>query len=203
MDLPYSAACERNQTPILQVISPYLKNARTVLEVGSGTAQHAVFFAQANPQLVWQTADQQHYLDGIHARLATANLENVLLPIELDVNRSDWNTVKQKFDLIYTANTLHIMSAQEVQAFFKGLPEISDSQSLLIIYGPFKYGGQFTSEGNQAFDQSLRSRDVGSCIKDFEEIESLAKQQGFELVLDQAMPANNQCLVWQRSINIE
>ena len=203
MDLPYSAACERNQAHILQVMSPYLNNARTVLEVGSGTAQHAIFFAQANPQLVWQTADQQHYLAGIHAQLAAANLENVLLPIELDVNRSDWNTVKQKFDLIYTANTLHIMSAQEVQAFFKGLPVISDSQSLLVIYGPFKYRGQFTSESNQDFDQSLRSRDVGSCIKDFEEIERLANQQGFEIVLDQTMPANNQCLIWQRSASIE
>ena len=199
IDLPYSAACERNQQPILQVITPYLQKAKTVLEVGSGTAQHAVFFAKAYPELVWQTADQEHYLAGIHAQLKVANLENVLSPIELDVNREDWNTKQLTFDLIYTANTLHIMSEQEVQAFFQGLPTVSDSQTTLIIYGPFKYKGQFTSASNQDFDQSLRSRGVGSCIKDFEEIERLANQQGFELLLDQTMPANNQCLILEKA----
>ena len=199
IDLPYSAACERNQQPILQVITPYLQKAKTVLEVGSGTAQHAVFFAKAYPELVWQTADQEHYLAGIHAQLKAASLENVLSPIELDVNREDWNTKQQTFDLIYTANTLHIMSEQEVQAFFQGLPIVSDSQTTLIIYGPFKYKGQFTSASNQDFDQSLRSRGVGSCIKNFEEIERLANQQGFELLLDQTMPANNQCLILEKT----
>ena len=198
IDLPYSAACERNQQPILQVITPYLQKAKTVLEVGSGTAQHAVFFAKAYPELIWQTADQEHYLAGIHAQLKAANLKNMLSPIELDVNRSDWNTAKQKFDVVYTANTLHIMSDQEVQAFFKGLPTVCDLQALLVIYGPFKYSDQFTSQSNQDFDQSLRSRGEGSCIKDFEEIERLANQQGFELLLDQTMPANNQCLIWQK-----
>jgi len=199
IDLPYSAACERNQQPILQVITPYLQKAETVLEVGSGTAQHAVFFAKNHPELVWQTADQEHYLAGINAQLKAANLKNILLPIELNVNSSDWNTAKQTFDVIFTANTLHIMSEQEVQAFFKGLPTVSDSQTKLIIYGPFKYKNQFTSESNQDFDQSLRSRGVGSCIKDFEEIERLANQHGFELLLDQTMPANNQCLILEKT----
>ena len=196
---PYSAACERNQEPIFQVIKPYLENAKTVLEVGSGTAQHVVFFASKFPQLVWQTADRLEYHAGIHAQLDAANVNNVLLPIELDVNHSDWNTDGKKYDVVFSANTLHIMSKNEVIDFFDGLANISHDQTTLLIYGPFTYEGTFTSESNQLFDVNLRSRGVCSCIKAFEEIQRLAADQGFSLLRDQAMPANNQCLVFWRS----
>jgi len=199
LNLPYSAACERNQEPIYQVIKPYLENAKTVLEIGSGTAQHAVFFASKFPQLIWQTADRLEYHAGIHAQLDAAHVSNVLLPIELDVNHADWNTDGKKYDVVFSANTLHIMSNKEVNAFFEGLANVSHDQTILLIYGPFTYEGAFTSESNLRFDENLRSRGVGSCIKAFEEIQRLTAGQGFSLSLDQAMPANNQCLVFQRS----
>lgn len=197
-NLPYSPACERNQDVILAVISPYLSQSKSALEIGTGSAQHAVHFARAFPELTWQTSDQTHYLDGIRAQLKNASLENIKYPIELDVNQKDWNVDGQLFDVVYTANTFHIMSQSDMDAFFAGLSSVTAAKAFLVVYGPFKYAGEFTSESNQSFDQSLRSRECGSSIKDYETINALAEEQGFHLIQDHAMPANNQCLVWQK-----
>ena len=198
MKIPYSEACERNKAPILEVLSQYFDRAESVLEVGSGTAQHAIWFAAAKPHLRWQTSDQQSYIEGIEAQLALANLSNVVSPILLDVNQDVWAENRTLYDLVYTANTLHIMSETDVEAFFAGLNQVMGDQASLVVYGPFKYAGGFTSESNQAFDLSLRSRGVGSGIRDFEWVNRLAEQQGLCLVEDHKMPANNQCLIWSR-----
>lgn len=198
MKIPYSEACERNKGPILDVLNQYFDQANTVVEVGSGTAQHAVFFAEAKPHLRWQTSDQQPYLDGINAQLAVAKLSNVISPIMLDVNQEVWVENGALFDLVFTANTLHIMSESDVEAFFAGLQQLMTDQARLVVYGPFKYSGRFTSDSNQAFDLSLRSRGVGSGIRDFEWVNRLAEQQGLYLLEDHKMPANNQCLIWSR-----
>jgi hypothetical protein len=201
--IPFSEACERNKDVILEVITPYLEKVGTVLEVGSGTAQHAIHFSQALSSLQWQTSDQSEYLDGIHAALNNAKLigrgpSKVLCPIELNVNQTTWVENSQRFDAIYTANTLHIMSHADVEQFFAGLGAVTHVGSYLIIYGPFKYQAKFTSDSKANFDASLRSRGVGSAIRDFEVINELAQTQGFDLLKDYSMPANNQCLVWQR-----
>ena len=195
--IPYSEACERNKDPILKVIRPYLMAVNRVLEIGSGTAQHAIFFADALPHLRWQTADQEHYLEGIRAQLNNAKLTNVESPLEIDVNQATWLAKPDKYPLVYTANTLHIMSEVEVRKFFTGLNQVIDDDAILIIYGPFCYHGKFTSQSNADFDASLRSRGVGSGIRDFELIQSLAKELNFSLIEDVPMPANNQTLVWQ------
>ncbi|MGH1427976.1 MAG: DUF938 domain-containing protein [Arenicella sp.] len=198
INLPYSPACDRNKEAILNVISPYLSRSKKLLEVGSGSAQHAVYFSAVFPELIWQTSDQCHYLDGIKAQLHNASLNNVLPPVELDVNQKNWGFNGQLFDAIYTANTFHIMSQSDVDAFFQGLSDVVTDSSFLFVYGPFKYAGNFTSDSNRDFDHALRSRDCGSSIKDFEDVNALASQQGFKLVEDRSMPANNQCLVWQK-----
>lgn len=195
--IPFSEACERNKDVILEVITPYLKQMESVLEIGTGTAQHALYFAEQNPHLRWQSSDQTHYLDGIKSQLRNAKLANVLPPFELDVNQSPWLAEDKEFQGIFTANTLHIMSDNDVAAFFKGLPEVTGQGTYLMIYGPFKYHGKFTSDSNAQFDQSLRAREVGSCIKDFETVSELAALAGFELVADHKMPANNQCLIFE------
>lgn len=195
--IPYSEACERNKDPILDVISPFLEKVDRVLEVGSGTAQHAVHFAQAHPHLYWQTADQDDYLEGICAQLDNAKLNNVRRPFALDVNQAQWLPEPSRFPVVYTANTLHIMSESDVRCFFSGLKQVSTDDALLIIYGPFSYGGKFTSSSNATFDASLRSRGVGSGIRDFELIQALANDAEYSLVKDISMPANNQTLVWQ------
>jgi cyclopropane fatty-acyl-phospholipid synthase-like methyltransferase len=204
--IPFSDACERNKDVILETIKPYLEQAASLLEVGSGTAQHAIHFSQELSSLQWQTSDQLEYLDGINAALNNAKaighcLDTVEPPIELDVNQAVWIKNGQRFDAIYTANTFHIMSQNDVERFFSGLPAVTQHGSYLIVYGPFKYQGKYTSESNQNFDASLRSRGVGSAIRDFELVNGLAHTQGFDLLVDYAMPANNQCVVWQRNAN--
>ena len=198
MHIPYSEACERNKDPILSVLQPYLKDTSSVLEIGTGTAQHAVYFAAANPQLSWQTSDQQAYIEGINSQLSVAKVGNVEEPIVLDVNQDPWLKKSSEFDMVYSANTLHIMSTSDVEAFFNGLSAVLTDTGSLVVYGPFKYNGQFTSDSNAAFDQRLRERGVGSSIKDFEWVNELAEKEGFSLLEDVRMPANNQCLIWSK-----
>ncbi len=202
INIPFSEACERNKEIILQTIKPYLSEVISVLEVGSGTAQHAIHFARALSHLKWQTSDQLAYLEGINAALSNAEkthteLDNLIRPFELNVNQAVWDKTNTQYQAVYTANTFHIMSESDVQQFFTGLGTVTQFDSYLIVYGPFKYANKFTSESNDQFDQTLRSRGVGSGIRDFEWVNSLATDQGFELLNDHSMPANNQCLVWQ------
>ena len=199
MEIPYSEACERNKNPILSVLNSHFDSVKTVLEVGSGTGQHAVFFAGEKPHLIWQTSDQASYLDGINAQLNVAQIANIERPLELDVNQSPWIKSGATYDLVYTANTFHIMSENDVQAFFSGLPTVLNPACKLVVYGPFKYEGKFTSESNAAFDQRLRERGVGSGIRDFEWLNELAADCNLQLLEDHAMPANNQCLVWSKT----
>ena len=196
IEIPYSEACERNKDPILRVMSDLLDKVESVLEIGSGTAQHAVYFASEKPHLIWQTSDQSDYLNGIEAQLSVAGVANVLPPIQLDVNQSSWDAQGRKFDLVYTANTFHIMRQEDVEAFFRGLKQVASNESVLVIYGPLKINGQFTSESNLAFDQRLRARGVGSAIRDLEWVENLARDAGFRLEHNHYMPANNQCLIF-------
>ena len=196
--LPFSAACERNQPFILKELKPYFSEISSVLEVGTGTAQHALYFAKSETHLTWQTADREDYINGIRAQLSFANLDNVLAPITLDVNQANWLSTYQKYQAVYTANTLHIMDWPSVESFFAGIPKVTQANALLFIYGPFKYAGEFTSNSNGEFDQTLRLRGVGSAIRDFEAVQECANSVGFQLVKDISMPANNQLLIWRK-----
>ena len=197
--IPFSQACERNKFPILEILIDHFKEVNSVLEIGSGTGQHAIYFAKNMPQLIWQTSDQNENLNGIQAQLKNCDVGNALLPISLDVSQKNWNVNSQIYDAVFSANTLHIMSMEKVQQFFEGLNAVTKSGSILAIYGPFKYNGEFTSESNMQFNQSLISRGVGSGIRDFEEIDCLASTQGFSLQHDYPMPSNNQCIIWQNN----
>lgn len=193
---PYSAACDRNRDPILAVLREYFSDRHHVLEIGSGTGQHAVHFAAALPHLIWQTSDRVEHHEGICLWLDEARLPNVLPPITLDVN-DPWPA--QTFDAIFSANTLHIMSWPEVQRLFEHLPQVMSARAKLVIYGPFNYGGQFTSESNAKFQQTLKSWGAHMGIRDFEAVDALAQAAGLRLLKDSAMPANNRCLVWQKT----
>lgn len=195
---PFSAACERNRDPILAVLRPHLADRQRVLEVGSGTGQHAVHFAAAMPHLIWQSADRADYLPGIEQWLAEAGLPNTPAPLTLDVNDA-WAAPATRFDAIFSANTLHIMGWSEVERFFAHLPIMLEANAVLAIYGPFNFDGRFSSESNAAFDAALRADNPKRGIRDFEAVDALAKDIGFTLIQDYAMPANNRCLVWRRS----
>jgi hypothetical protein len=192
---PFAPACERNKEPILAVLQPYFGTRRRVLEVGSGTGQHAVFFASALPNTVWQTSDLDENLPGIRLWLDGAALPNLPPPLSLDVT-GEWP--KQRFDAVFTANSLHIMPWSAVEQFFAGLDTVLESDALLAVYGPFNYRGTYTSDSNREFDGWLKQRSALSGIRDFEKVDALANRIGLQLVKDHAMPANNRLIVWSR-----
>ena len=195
-DKPFAPACERNRDPILAVLRAHFADRSRVLEIGSGTGQHAVHFAAALPFLVWQASDVAENLPGIRAWLDEAKLANTPAPIELDVNGADWPAAP--FDAVFSANTLHIMSWPEVEKLFATLDAITTRDAKLAIYGPFNYDGAFTSESNAAFDRSLKKRAPHMGIRDAEAVDALARRAGFALIDDVAMPANNRTRIWQR-----
>jgi cyclopropane fatty-acyl-phospholipid synthase-like methyltransferase len=194
MNKPHAPSCERNREPILAVLREHFADRRAVLEIGSGTGQHAVFFAAALPWLTWQASDRAENLPGIRAWLEAAALPNTPPPLELDVNGA-WPA--QRFDAVFSANTLHIMSWAEVGRLFACLPGVMAPDFRLVVYGAFNYGGRFTSESNAAFDAWLKERAAHQGIRDFEAVDGLARGAGLVLVEDRAMPANNRCVVWQ------
>ena len=196
MHKPFSPACERNQDVILAVLRRHFVDRTQVLEIGSGTGQHAVHFARALPQLVWQTSDVQAHLAGIRQWLAEARLPNTPPPLAFDINAAPPDA---SFDAVFSANTLHIMGWPEVQQLFATLPRLMRAGALLTVYGPFKYGDSFTSPSNAAFDASLRIDHPQRGIRDFEAVEALAQAAGLALVEDREMPAHNRCITWRRA----
>ena len=195
MEFTLSEAAERNKTPILQVIRGEFAGTRTVLEIGSGTGQHAIHFASHLPEICWQPSDTGDYLPLLRQRIQGARLRNLREVIELDVRAATWPI--EAVDGIFSANTLHIMSWSAVGHFFRGVGSVLTHPGVLCVYGPFRYGGQYTSESNGAFDEYLRKRDPQSGIRDFEAVNALAGERGLQLAADHAMPANNRLLAWR------
>jgi len=193
----YSQACEENREPILAIIGEVFANAHSILEIGSGTGQHAVYFAHRLPHLIWQPSDLAENHASIHAWREESGLVNVLPPIGLDVTASAWPD--GAYDGLFSANTTHIMSLQKVKSMFSGIGNLLQTGAHCCLYGPFNYNGAFTSESNKRFDSWLKSRDPASGIRDFEVIAELADANGFVLMDDNKMPANNRLLVWKKS----
>lgn len=194
-DKPFAAAAEENKQPILGVIEPLFQDLRTVLEIGSGTGQHAVFFAARMPHLLWQTSDLPANHAGIRAWIVDSRIANVLPPLTLDVTGA-WPP--GPYDAVFSANTAHILSFNQVAAMFRGAARVLAPAGLFAIYGPFNYGGRHTSESNARFDQSLRARNPASGLKDVDDLGAMARAGGMELSGDFAMPVNNRTLVWRR-----
>lgn len=195
MSKPFAPHCERNKEPILAVLQPYFANRRRVLEIGSGTGQHAVFFAQSLPNTTWQTSDLEENLPGIRWWLQEAGLPNLPPPLLLDVT-GDWP--KQRFDAVFTANSLHIMPWTAVEQCFAGIGAVLEPDGLLAVYGPFNYHGTYTSDSNREFDCWLKQRSALSAIRDFEKVDALAQRICLQLVKDHPMPANNRLIAWSR-----
>jgi len=192
----HSEASERNKRPILAILETAFERCTRVLEIGSGTGQHAVHFARGLPHVRWQPTDLEENLPDLEARLAAEAPANVAPAIRLDVREHPWPVTA--FDGVFTANTLHIMSFEAVGHFFQGIGEALETGGVLCVYGPFSYAGRHTSASNAEFDRYLRRRDPVSGVRDFDEVAVLARRVGLELVTDHAMPANNRTLVWRR-----
>lgn len=194
---PFAESCDENREPILSVIQPLLIDRYSVFEIGSGTAQHAVYFARQMPHLVWHTSDCVEYHEGINMWLQEAGLGNTRNPVVLDVSTSDWP--RQEFDAVFSANTAHIMHWHDVESMFSGIGSVLCSGGCFFLYGPFNYNNRYTSESNARFDNWLKNRDPESGIKNFEDLDKLAQHAGMQLKNDFKMPANNRILYWEKS----
>ncbi len=192
MTLPFAEACEQNKQVIFDAIAPWLRGE--ILEIGSGTGQHAVYFAGRLPGIVWQTSDRAENLPGIRAWIEDSGLDNLPAPLELDVC-SAWP--EAFFDMVFSANCFHIMHPPAVAASIEGAGRVLRPDGVLAVYGPFNYGGRYTSASNAQFDQFLRARDPDSGIRDFDWLDGLAREAGLQLLQDIEMPANNRTLIWQ------
>ena len=190
----FCQACENNKAPILEVLRSLLVVRHSLLEIGSGTGQHAAFFAAELPHLVWQTSDVPANHAGIEAWID--GVDNACAPIDLDVNASDWPV--QRYGAVFSANTVHIMHWPTVINMFGGISGVLDPGGVFALYGPFNYRGEFTSPSNEAFDGSLRAGDPGMGIRDFEAVRDLGASLDLTVLADHTMPANNRLLVWER-----
>ena len=203
---PFSQACENNKRGILDRIKDQFQAGNVVLEIGSRTAQHVAFFAQMMPLVRWLPSDIPENLATLVECLDGDLNDNITPPVALDVTQSVWpvnaasaSDPNEGVDGVFSANTLHIMPWSAVECFFDGAGRVLRPGGKLCVYGPFKYGGEFTTPSNAQFDASLRSQYAESGLRDFERVAELAEAQGMHLIADHDMPANNQLLIWQKS----
>ena len=192
----FSQAADNNKAPILTALIEWLADRARVLEVGSGAGQHAVHMAQALPRIAWQPTDCSDVLPALINNVSAYGGENVLTPISLDLGLNQWPPVP--VDCVYAANVMHIVSPAFGENLIRGAAKSLAESGLLVLYGPYKYSGAFTTPSNANFDQWLKTRDRQSGIRDFEWVCGLATDAGLALVEDRSMPANNQMLAFRR-----
>jgi cyclopropane fatty-acyl-phospholipid synthase-like methyltransferase len=194
--LPFSDACERNKDPILEVLRRALAGRVHVLEIGSGTGQHAVHFAAHLQEITWQPTERLAGLAALESRVRQHGSSNLRAPAVLDVSQKIWPV--RSVDAIFSANTLHIMSWMEVQAMYAGIDAVLKPRGILCLYGPFRYHGRHTAPSNERFDAELRERDPRSGIRDIDEVCALAAGFRLRLTADHDLPANNRLLEFAR-----
>jgi len=197
---PYAESSEVNKIPILAVLKDIFAERKRVLEIASGTGQHAVYFGRELPHLTWQPSELKQSIAGIQAWLDEAQLTNVLAPLAIDVNDAKWPV--STVDAIFNANTVHIISWPEVERMFTHIARVIELGGCVCLYGPYNYNGKFTSESNARFDGWLKSRDPKSGVRDFEAVNRLAVSYGLQLLHDIEMPSNNRILVWLAEKNV-
>jgi len=193
MTLPFSQSCENNKLVILEVLERHFKAPGALIEIAGGTGQHAQFLSAALPHVQWQSSDIPGNVELLNQRLKAAELP-LALPFDVTQETFDYPQV----DYVFSANCLHIMPATAVVDFFRHMKTLLKLGGLLCVYGPFKYKGEFTSPSNANFDLWLKGNNPLSGIRDFETVCELAANAGLELIEDNAMPANNQLLVWKK-----
>lgn len=199
MTKAFAPAAERNQQPILDVLRRTLPLEGLVLEIASGTGQHACFFSKRLTKIRWQPSDASpEALDSIAARVREAGRDNLLPPLELDVRATPWPLADA--DAIVCINMIHIAPWEATVALFEGASRILEEAQSLITYGPYRLHGTHTSQSNAAFDQSLRARNAEWGVRDIDDLQALGEETGFALGERVAMPVNNMTLIWTRGV---
>ena len=192
----YSPAAEKNKTPILEELRERLAPTARVLEVGSGSGQHALHFTEALPEVRWQPTEHPAVMPALEANLGAAGREAILPPLALDLATDSWPT--GPFDAVFAANVMHIVSVLLGEALLRGAASVLGEGGQLLLYGPYRFGGAFTTESNAEFDQWLKARDPASGVRDFEAVAAAAEAVGLVLEDNRAMPSNNQLLCFRR-----
>jgi len=199
MDKPFSKACENNKKPILDVIGDYFNDSGLVLEIGTGTAQHAMYFAEKLQKLYWQTSDRSENIEGINLRVNEYTRYNLGRPLAIDVTQKEWQI--DSCQGVFSANTSHIMNWHMVKNMFVGVGNILMPEKYFCLYGPFMFNGKYTTTSNESFDKKIQERDPKSGLKNFEDLQRLAESQGLSFFKRHDLPANNNVLVWQRTMD--
>ncbi len=195
-DKPFAPYAERNSAPILNVLRVEFAHVSRVLEIGSGTGQHAACFAAALRHLDWHTSDLEENHAGISAWVEDAALANLHVPLLLDMR--DAQPVRRQYDGVFSANTAHIMSMKSVKNMFAFVAGSLQDDGVFCLYGPFRQNGEFNTPSNAAFHESLMSRDPDMGIRDLVDLDAEGERHGLRRRRLYAMPANNHVAVWTR-----
>jgi len=194
----YSQAAENNKRPIAEVMGRHLTQGASVLEIGSGSGQHAISMSREFPTITWLPSEREVMIPILRANLALHGSINIQPPLTLDLTDFTWSD--DSVDVVYAANVMHIVSEDLGEDLIRLAAEALRPTGLLMLYGPYKYEGRFTSASNAAFDQWLKDRDPASGVRNFETVDAIARSVGMMLMADYEMPANNQMLLFQREI---
>jgi cyclopropane fatty-acyl-phospholipid synthase-like methyltransferase len=195
-DRPFAEYAARNAAPILEILQREFRNSSRVLEIGSGTGQHAVTFAAALDHLQWQTSDLDENHGGIRAWVDNAGLDNVSAPLSMDVREASVN--ESAYDAAFSSNTAHIMGIDAVEKMFSLIGKALHDGGVFCLYGPFRRDGAFNTQSNADFDANLRERDPVMGIRHIETLDDFAAAAGLKRTRFYAVPSNNNVAVWVR-----
>lgn len=197
----WAPAAERNREPILDVLRDVLPACGTVLEIASGTGQHAAYFAAALRQLDWQPSDAEPAAcASIAAWVAQAALPNLRAPLALDVGAWPWPL--EAADAIVCINMIHISPWASTLALFDGAARVLGDAGVLYLYGPYRRDGAHTAPSNAQFDAQLRNRNPAWGVRDLEAVVAAGRAAGFDLEAVVPMPANNLSVVFRKAVPV-
>ena len=197
MDKYHAESTRRNRTPILEVLKKEIEGSKKLLEIGSGTGQHAVYFSKKLPQILWQTSDRSINHESINYWIKRYNLKNLLLPLDIEIGVNEEN-INDVFDCVFSSNTSHIMSLENVKRLFALVGKVLNKNGKFFLYGPFKINLEFTTRSNEDFHQKLKAENKLMGLRDIEELDKYAIENNMQNHAFYEMPANNYLSIWKK-----
>lgn len=197
MDKYHAESTRRNRNPILEVLKKEIEGSKKLLEIGSGTGQHAVYFSKKMPQILWQTSDRSINHESINYWIKRYNLKNLLLPLDIEIGVNEKN-INDVFDCVFSSNTSHIMSLENVKRLFALVGKVLNKNGKFFLYGPFKINLEFTTKSNEDFHQKLKVENKLMGLRDIEELDNYAIENNMQNHAFYEMPANNYLSIWKK-----
>lgn len=197
MDKYHAESTRRNRNPILGILKKEIEGSKKLLEIGSGTGQHAVYFSKKLPQILWQTSDRSINHESINYWIKRYNLKNLLLPLDIEIGVNEKN-INDIFDCVFSSNTSHIMSLENVKRLFALVGKVLNKNGKFFLYGPFKINLEFTTRSNEDFHQKLKAENKLMGLRDIEELDKYAIENNMQNHAFYEMPANNYLSIWKK-----